>query len=173
MNYPLQVALNLYMYLLVVPYNLFDTPFHVMITWGSSRVPQKVRDRIWAREYVESSTLLQQEDQKMKLQISSDLAKPTCNLVPKNKKEVNTIVRWIKAFNCFMVAYSWQCTEEVPDPLKHMEVVIGLADNNTNFRSYIKSFRKLLAKGWRSWIKSILTHSSINHNVPGEDISPG
>ena len=52
-------------------------------------VPQKIKDKIWAREYVELSTLLQDEDQEIELQISSHSAKPTFTLVPKNKKEVD------------------------------------------------------------------------------------
>ena len=104
-------------------------------------VPQRVKDKIWAKEYVEL------EDQEMELQISSHSAQQTFTLVPKNKKEVNTIARWIKAFNCFTAVYSRKWPEEVPGLLKHMDIVIGLADNNANWRSYEKSFRKLHANG--------------------------
>ena len=110
-------------------------------------VPQKVKDKIWAKEYVELSTLLQEEDQEMELQISSQSLKPTFTLVPKSKKEVNTIAKWIKAFNCFTAVYSRKWPEEVPGLLKHMEVVIGLSDANANWRSYDISFRKLHANG--------------------------
>ena len=61
-------------------------------------------------------------------------AKPTFTFVPKNKKEVNTIAEWIKAFNCFMAVYSRRWPEEVPGLLKHMEVVVGLSDDNANWR---------------------------------------
>ena len=44
-------------------------------------VPPKVKENIWAREYVELSTLLQEQDQEMELQISSHSAKPTFTLV--------------------------------------------------------------------------------------------
>ena len=54
-------------------------------------VPQKIKDKIWAREYVELSNLLQDEDQEMELKITSHSSNPTFTLVPKNKKEVNTI----------------------------------------------------------------------------------
>ena len=110
-----------------------------------------MKDKIGAREYVELSTLLQDEDQEIELQISSHSAKPTFTLVPKNKKEVNTISRWIKAFNCFTAVYSRRWPEEVPGLLKHMEVVIGLADDNANWRSYDRSFRKLQANGLESF----------------------
>ena len=40
-------------------------------------VPQKIKDKIWAREFVELSTLLLDEDQGMELQISSHSSKPT------------------------------------------------------------------------------------------------
>ena len=83
-------------------------------------VPQKVKDKIWAKEYAELSTLLQEEDQEMELQISSHSSKPTLTLVPKSKKEVNTIAKWIKAFNCFMAVYSRKWPEEVPGLLKHI-----------------------------------------------------
>ena len=99
-------------------------------------VPQRVKDKIWAKEYVDLSTLLQEEDQEMELQISSHSAQPTFTLGPKNKKEVNMIARWIKAFNCFTAVYSQKWPEEVPGLLKHMDIVIGLADDNANWRYF-------------------------------------
>ena len=48
-------------------------------------VSQKRKDKIWAQEYVELSTLLQEEDQEKELQISSHSAN--------NKKEVNMIAK--------------------------------------------------------------------------------
>ena len=114
-------------------------------------VSQKIKDKIWARECMELSTLLQDEDQEMELQISSHSAKPTFTLVPKNKKEVNTIAKWIKAFNCFTAVYSRRWPEEVPGLLKYMEVVIGLSDDNANWRLYDRSFRKLHANGLESF----------------------
>ena len=110
-------------------------------------VPQKVKSKIWTKEYLELSTLLQEEDQEMELQISSHSAKLTFTLVPKNKKEVNTIAKWIKVFNCFTAVYSWKWPEEVPGLLKHMEVVIGLSDDNANWLSYDRSLRRLHANG--------------------------
>ena len=95
-------------------------------------VSQKIKDKIWAREYVELSTLLQDEDQEMELHITSHSAKPTFTLVPKNKKQVNTIAKWKKAFNCFTAVYSRRWPDEVPGLLKHMEVVIGLANDHAN-----------------------------------------
>ena len=94
-------------------------------------VPQKVKDKILAEEYMQLSTLLQEEDQE--LQISSHSVQSTFTLAPKNKKEVNTIVRWVKAFNCFIAVYSWKRSEEVPGRLKHIEVVIGLSHPESNF----------------------------------------
>ena len=108
-------------------------------------VPQKVKDKIWAKEYVELSTLLQEEDQEMELQISSHSSKATFALVPKSKKDVNMIAKWIKTFNRFTAVYSRKWPEEVPGILKHMDVVIGLSDNNSNWRSYDISFCKLYA----------------------------
>ena len=110
-------------------------------------VPQKIKDKMWAREFVELSTLLLDEDQGMELQISSHSSKPTFTLVPKTKREVNTIARWTKAFNCFTAVYSRKWPEEIPGLLKHMEVVVGLADDNANWKEYDKGFRRLHANG--------------------------
>ena len=41
--------------------------------------------------------------------------------------------------------------EEVPGLLKYMEVVIGLSDNNANWRLYDRSFHKLHANGLESF----------------------
>ena len=110
-------------------------------------VPQKIKDKIWAREFVELSTLLLDEDQGMELQISSHSSKPTFTLVPKTKREVNTIACWTKAFNCFTAVYSRKWPEEIPGLLKHMEVVVGLADDTANWKAYDKGFRRLHANG--------------------------
>ena len=110
-------------------------------------VPQKVKDKIWAKEYIELSTLLNEEDQEMELQINSQSAKPTFTLVPKTRRTINTVARWVKAFNCYTAVYARKWPEEVPGLLKHAEIVMGLADDNANWRSYDKNFRKLHANG--------------------------
>ena len=79
---------------------------------------------------MELSTLLQEEDQEMELQTSSHSVQPTFTLVP---KKVNTIVRWIKAFNCFTAVYPWRWPEEVPGLLEHMKVVIRLSHPESKF----------------------------------------
>ena len=109
-----------------------------------------LQPQIPGRPGLELSTLLQDKDQEMELQISSHSAKPTFTLVPKNKKEVNTIAKWIKAFNCFTAVYTRRWPQEVPGLLKHMQVVISLADDNANWRLYDRSFRKLHANGLES-----------------------
>ena len=75
--------------------------------------------------------------------MSSHSAKPTFPLVPKDKTDVNTIVRGIKAFNRFTAVYFRWWLKEVLGLLKHMEVVVGLVDDYANGRLYDKSFRKL------------------------------
>ena len=64
---------------------------------------------------------------------------------------MNTIAKWIKAFNCFTAVYSRRWPDEVPGLLKHMEVVIGLTDDNANWLLYDQSFRKLHANGLESF----------------------
>ena len=81
----------------------------------------------------------------MELQISSHSSKPTFALLPKNKREITIIAHWIKAFNCFTAMYSRRWPKEVPGLLKHIEVVIELAD--ANWKSYDRSFRRLHANG--------------------------
>ena len=129
-------------------------------------VPQKIKDKIWAREFVELSTLLLDEDQGMELQISSHSSKPTFTLVPKTKREVNTIARWTKAFNCFTAVYSRKWPEEIPGLLKHMEVVVGLADDNTNWKAYDKGSEGSMPMAWSSLARSILICTFLRPDLP-------
>ena len=48
-------------------------------------VPKKINDKILAREYIELSTLLLDDDQEMELEIISHSSKPTFTLVPETK----------------------------------------------------------------------------------------
>ena len=110
-------------------------------------VPQKMKDKIWAKEYIDLSALLHDDDQEMELKINSQSSKPTFTLVPKTRRAITTVARWVKAFNCYMAVYTRKWPEEIPGLLKHAEIVMGLADDSANWQSYDKNFRKLHANG--------------------------
>ena len=48
-------------------------------------LPQKVWDQIWARQYVDLTALLLEDEQKMELQICNEADKASFRMVPKHK----------------------------------------------------------------------------------------
>ena len=68
-------------------------------------VPQKVRDQIWARQYVDLTALLLEDEQEMELQICNELDKASFRMVPKHKRDISTINQWQKALRQYAMVY--------------------------------------------------------------------
>ena len=110
-------------------------------------VPQKVRDKIWARQYVDLAALLLEDEQEMELRICHEADKASFRMVPKHKRDISTISQWQRAFRRYATVYLRKFPAEQPGVLKHLDFVSEMADENYSWATYDKAFRKRHATG--------------------------
>ena len=113
-------------------------------------VPQKVRDKIWAREYVDLAALLEDE-QEMELRICNKSDKPAFKMVPSHKKDITSISLWHKAFRRYAAIYLRKFPAEQEGILIYMDIISELAEDDEDWVTYDKRFRKNHASGRESY----------------------
>ena len=114
-------------------------------------VPQKVRDKIWAREYVDLAALLLEDEQEMELRICSKSDKPAFKMVPSHKKDITSISLWHKAFRRYAAIYLRKFPAEQEGILIYMDIISELAEDDEDWVTYDKRFRKNHASGRESY----------------------
>ena len=83
-----------------------------------ARIPDNIKDKIWANQYVELGVLIHpQEVDKYSMAMSTASGSPSLCLIPRKQKQITTIDQWNSAFNIFMTIYLTQFpTEAVAMP---------------------------------------------------------
>ena len=114
-------------------------------------VPQKVRDKIWAREYVDFAALLLEDEQEMELRICSKSDKPAFKMVPSHKKDITSISLWHKAFRRYAAIYRRKFSAEQEGILIYTDIISELAEDDEDWVTYDKRFRKNHASGRESY----------------------
>ena len=112
-----------------------------------ARVPPKLKAKIWANEFIEFGSLLQQDlgDTNYHIALSSNQdSKPMQCLEPTEKaKSVKNIDMWTYAFQLFVAVYASKYPSETPGLMKYGEVVRDLATRVGNWLYYDSNFRYL------------------------------
>ena len=96
----------------------------------ASRIPVKVKSKIWAYEYFDLGALLSPSpnDTKYAVPISHDSSQPRLCLEPATKiPRISTIQQWVSAFNSFIAVYTQKYSSSAADLLKYVEVVRDIA----------------------------------------------
>ena len=145
------------------------TPMSLSI---DSRVPGKLKAKIWAHEYFDFGLLLTNSPIEQQYQLSFTTSKDsgstglaTLCLEPTNKpKPISTIEAWTNAFQIYVGVYTSKFPQEAPALMKYGEVVRDLAVRGANWRYYDTNFRYLKqqqpsniswgAIHWELWIRS-------------------
>ena len=121
----------------------------------ATRVPDKIKAKIWANEYVDLGSLqsnsLGEESYTFKLQ-NGEEGKPVFTVVPNEKRRtIRNIDQWTAVFQTFVAVYSEKYPQATPGLMKHSSIVRELAFRSANWRFYDENFRKLRQKDPVPW----------------------
>lgn len=116
----------------------------------SHRVPSKVKNKIWANEFVDFVLLLNnsirnsaEEQYTLKIEASKS-GQPSLVLAPNNKRQtVNTIDQWVLAFQTYVAIYAEPASQGTPALMKYGSVIRELATLEANWRFYDTIFANL------------------------------
>ena len=87
-----------------------------------ARIPDNIKDKIWANQYVELGVLIHpQEGDKYSMSMSTASGSPSLCLIPRKQKQIITLDQWNSAFNIFMTIYLTKFPTEAVAMLKHAE----------------------------------------------------
>ena len=102
----------------------------------SSRIPTKLKSKIWADEYFDLGALLtpSPEDTKYSVSVVNDSSQPRlCLELAAKATRISTIHQWVSAFNSFIAVYTEKQPSAVADLLKYVEVVWDIASKGGNW----------------------------------------
>ena len=122
------------------------------------QVSSKVKQKIWAGEFVELSMLLdktdkaEQLDETYSIHIDKGGDMPALQLVPHAKKgQTLSLLQWVRAWNRFCAIVTEQTPTLGPVLAHHLETVLNLANKGAAWRTYDEQFRKLVALAEAKW----------------------
>ena len=137
-----------------------------------SRVPDRIKAKIWANEYVEFGSLLSvaPEESKYRLSVTHSQDQPSlCLEHVKPKRRSLSIDQWATAFNVFVAVYTIRVPNAISSLMKYCEVVRDAAAKQGNWRYYDEQFRSLRQSkpdrypwdnvAWELWHQAM--HSSL------------
>lgn len=103
------------------------------------RVPQKIRDRILADQYVDLKSLLQTDLEQNALQVQIELkdGQPTLVTKPSDKREIKFFDQWLDAFLVFMAIRH----PEVAPMVQHVANIKLLSKTQGAWKLYDENFR--------------------------------
>ena len=132
-----------------------------VVTFASSalpiyvHVPETIRKKIWADEFVDMSLLLPQQQERQQFALSivnNGNENPIISVTSKAKQSIGNFQRWIKAFEIYMAIYMLQPARlcDAPKMLSYISTMRRLAEHGGNRLQYDESFRSLrTAQGWQ------------------------
>ena len=149
----------------------------IAISLGS-RVPDKIKHKIWADQYIDLGLLLSSstvEPTRYSVSVCADslhdnsLGKLSLEPVHKPKR-IASFGQWASAFNTFVAVDTVSFPASAPALMKYCEIVRDLANKQGNWRWYDEQFRFLRQSEpksfpwdnvhWELWFQSLPSHSS-------------
>lgn len=112
-----------------------------------SRVPMKTKEKIWADEYVELSTLQDENVDDVTISVQSGQISTTSSA----KKKFLTIEQWTDAFGVFSSVYRLKYPSQSEQLSTYMGVVRKIANEKGAWHYYDTNFRKIKGVCNLSW----------------------
>ena len=89
-----------------------------------ARIPDNIKEKIWANQYVELGLLLHPHElDKYCMAMSTASGSPSLCLLPRKPKQISTLDQWNSAFNIFMTIYLTKFPTQAVAVLKHSETI--------------------------------------------------
>lgn len=105
-------------------------------------VNQKVKERIWANEFVELSTVFS-DDVKLASQVSLNFTDTGASVSTNSRKRFITIEQWTDLFAKYASVFRVKYTDSSEALAKYSDTVRFIAKSNGNWHFYDSEFRKL------------------------------
>lgn len=110
-----------------------------------ARVPEKIRQKIWNKEYIDLGALLAcptgHDRFKLTVNNAGSGLSPSLVLEPAQQpKKITSIDSWLSAFNVYVGIYTMTYLAEAPALMKFSSIIRDLADGN-NWHFYDENFR--------------------------------
>jgi hypothetical protein len=124
-----------------------------------AKVPQKLKDKIWAGEYIDLASLLDPEAEvTYHLAMSKDPQSTNClfDMVPQNKKVLASISQWDQAFTTYMAVYVVRFPDEMSDLLQYTFQIKQMSRNNGAWRLYDETFRRHRESSLIPWNSTLM-----------------
>ena len=123
-----------------------------------ARVPQKLKDKIWANEYIDLSVLLD-PDAEPEYQLSftpSTQGTAGVDMVPKNKKTIYNMAQWDQAFTTYVAVYTEKHPELISQLLQYAQQVKQMCHSGGAWKAYDETFRKHRAARLIPWSSTLM-----------------
>ena len=129
-----------------------------------SRVPLKTKDKIWADEYVELSTLQDESVDDVTISVKAGHISTTSSA----KRRYLTIEQWTDAFSTFSSVYRLKFQGQSEQLSTYMSIVRKIANERGAWHYYDTNFRKIKAACNLSWdqIHSELYVTALSRKQP-------
>ena len=102
----------------------------------ASRVPERIRNKIWANEFIDFSHLLitYKDDNNYTFQLqSNETGQQVLSMVPNHKRPtIQNIEQWTTAFQIFVSIFTQRFPQDSPALMRYGSVVRKLATQSTN-----------------------------------------
>ena len=115
----------------------------------SSKVDDKIKQKIWAGEFVAMADLLEKNNSRefaMEIDQSTSSDSPALRFVQQNKITKLSFFQWCRAFNRFSYIAGIKEPENMLGFHQHMETVSQLFQDKAQWWAYDEDFRKLIGK---------------------------
>uniref|UniRef100_A0A8W8JFT3 Uncharacterized protein n=1 Tax=Magallana gigas TaxID=29159 RepID=A0A8W8JFT3_MAGGI len=123
-----------------------------------ARVPDKLKSKIWSKQYVDCGSLLlrnKQGKEKLPLQVENSMRTGSLTIHQVEREdtdgELSSMNDWVTAWNRYMTIYCIKYPHEQAKLAKNLEAVRDIADAKGNWYSYDKDFRSLIEQGHVQW----------------------
>ena len=116
-----------------------------------AQISMKLRQKIWAGEYIDFSLLLNKEDRNVQLG-TFDTGEEVPQLVWRQTKQKQlSLNEWTDGFHLFMSLILVKEPNEASNLLKYNNLVRGIAQEGGDWRYYDESFRRMKASEALAW----------------------
>ena len=112
----------------------------------AAHIPIKVKEKIWANQFIEFHELLSPypwapSTAETEQHTSQEPAADKAGRQQNTKREPHTLAQWTTAWNCFTVVLSVKSPKLAPALAHHMEVVLCIAEKRGDWVYYDVAFR--------------------------------
>ena len=121
-----------------------------------AHVPQKLKNKIWADEFIELGSLLKtahnrRPDYSLSIQPATGEGEPMFSVASKAHTELKSFPQWNRAFEIFMSVYLSKPSkvDQAPNLLKYVQTVRNLSERGGDWQAYDEAFRSMrVINGW-------------------------